>query len=333
MRLGAAIVLVMSVGCGREPVFRVDLPPVGVGDVRPVEVVAQVDRTTQVTIPQVDVLFVVDNSCSMEEEQALLAENFPAFLRWFLESELDYHIGVVSTDMQDPLQAGRLQKSIAGDKWIEPETAAPEAAFAQMVALGVEGSGREEGRAAAFTAIEVLAQTENAGFIREGAGLHLTVVSDEDDASTDSPISRAEFVDYLQNVRFGRGKVSFSSIVGPVTGCADIGTPGTDYLAVTNQVGGVTWPICEPEWTQVLDELGFIAVGLSKEFFLSQRPVPETIEVSVEQDGTVQPFTSSEWTYNAPRNSITFVDYLPAELAVVEIRYDVLASAPATERD
>ena len=135
--------------------------------------------------------------------------------------------------------------------------------------------------------------------MRDGAGLHITVVSDEDDASGDSPISRAEFIAYLQNVRFGQRKVSFSSIVGPLAGCADIGEPGTDYIAVTRQVGGVFWPICEPEWTQILDELGFLAVGLSKEFFLSQRPVPGTIQVVVEAPGggSQKLAEGKAWTY------------------------------------
>ena len=51
------------------------------------------DVSTQVTTPEVDVLFVIDNSCSMNNEQSELTANFPSFMAYFLDSGLDYHIG------------------------------------------------------------------------------------------------------------------------------------------------------------------------------------------------------------------------------------------------
>src|SRR4051794_9315310 len=59
----------------------------------------RVDAITQVTIPAVDVLWVIDNSCSMSEEQEALRSNFADFMAYFSDSGLDYHVGVVSTDM------------------------------------------------------------------------------------------------------------------------------------------------------------------------------------------------------------------------------------------
>ena len=319
----------LAFGCGSEGNIRAEPPIFQEGVIVPVESVRQTDRIAQTAIPVVDVLFVVDNSCSMDVEQAALAANFPFFLSWFLDSGLDYHIGVVSTDMKDPTQAGRLQ-SAAGVRFVDQDTPSPDAVFAEMVSLGVSGDFEEKGRAAAYTAIEILGQTENQGFVREDSGLHLTVVSDEDDASGDSPITRAEFIDYLQGLRFG-SKVSFSSIVGPTTGCPDIGEPGSDYLAVTNQVGGVFWPICQPEWTVVLDELGFLAVGLQREFFLSQLPVPGTIDVTVETSGAVLGYLEgTDWVYDRGRNSVVFLDLVPEPLAVVTLEYEVLAARAVT---
>ena len=48
----------------------------------------------QTTVQAVDVLWVVDTSCSMAQEQTQLAENFEGFMTHFLDSGLDYHIGV-----------------------------------------------------------------------------------------------------------------------------------------------------------------------------------------------------------------------------------------------
>jgi len=324
--------VVLCIGCARDVAISPDPETVDLPRSQPIDPRVNVDRVVQVTIPSVDILFVVDNSCSMEEEQVALSTNFPAMLQYFVDSELDWHIGVVSTDMNDPLQGGRL-RAADGLRWLDAETEAPGDAFSQMVSLGVTGSGNEQGIAAAYSAVELLARDDgpNAGFVRPEAALHITVISDEDD-STNRPggsglISRSEFVEYLRTARPSGRYTSFSSIVGPTTGCAEIGEPGSDYMAITRQVGGVTWPICTDNWSQALDELGFLATGLNREFFLSRTPEPATITVSVVlEDGTVQQFERDDWDYRELRNSIRFVDHTPEPLSVVTIEYVERAS-------
>ena len=66
------------------------------------DVFQQVRRNT------VDVLMVVDNSCSMAEEQDKLADNFQSFIAAFEGADVDWQIGVVSTDTVDPEHSGRL---------------------------------------------------------------------------------------------------------------------------------------------------------------------------------------------------------------------------------
>jgi hypothetical protein len=46
----------------------------------------------------VDVLFVMDNSGSMAEEQQSVVDSFSTFLEGFTAERIDYHIGIVSTD-------------------------------------------------------------------------------------------------------------------------------------------------------------------------------------------------------------------------------------------
>ena len=50
----------------------------------------------------VDILFVIDNSGSMAEEQARLARNFPAFINSLDEMGADYRIGITTTDVAHP---------------------------------------------------------------------------------------------------------------------------------------------------------------------------------------------------------------------------------------
>jgi hypothetical protein len=324
------------VGCESENKIGGDYPEYGPSNPAPVLTPWREDQITQVTTPVVDALFVVDNSCSMDVEQANLAANFPPFLAWFLDSGLDYHIGVTSTDMNDPAQAGRLRES-QGVRWVQSDTVAPETVFADMATIGISGSAAELGFDATFAALDTLATLDNLGFQREGSGVHVTVVSDENNAPGGS-ITREEFIDWMNGLRWSQRMVTFSSIVGPTTGCPDIGSAGVEYEAATAAVGGVVWPICSDDWVSVLDQLGALAIGLSKEFYLSQMPVPGSVSVSLEVDGVMQNYfvEGVDWTYSGDRNSISFTTRTPNPLEVVHIRYQVLSllehgTTPSTE--
>src|SRR5688572_2549566 len=60
------------------------------------------DLFHQVPNDKVDVLFVVDESGSMHEEQVALADGFDAFLAELDRSTTNYHIGLVSTSQDAP---------------------------------------------------------------------------------------------------------------------------------------------------------------------------------------------------------------------------------------
>ncbi len=285
------------------------------------------DRIVQTTVQAVDVLWVIDNSCSMSEEQNLLATNFPKFMQFFQDSGLDYHVGVVSTDMYSFEESGRLQPdNWTGLKWIDSDTSDATTVLSRMAVLGTSGSATEEGREATYTALETRAQTDNYGFLREDAFLSVVVISDEDDYSGDDVISRANFIDWLLNFRESPDMVNFSSIVGPPGSCPAAFEEGVDYLAVTSAVGGITWSICDQNWDQVLEALGMQAAGLRREFFLSEIPVEESIEVWVVDEGTTIEFELGlDYQYDRARNSVRFDAFVPNPLSEVFIEYEVLA--------
>ena len=294
------------------------------------------DRITQVPIPAVDVLWVIDNSCSMEEEQAALRNNFGAFMRYFTDSGMDYHVGVASTDMDNRQQAGKLVRDGSdATRYIDTSFSEADAiaSFRDRASLGIDGSSDERGKDAAFTALTTEATRSNTGFYREDAALSVVVISDEIDYSR---ISVDEFTSWMLGLKVDPGMVSFSSIVGPRGGCATA-EEGTGYLEVTRDVGGIEWSICTSDWASLLTELGLQAAGLKREFFLSLVPVEESIVVSVlpPGGGTPETFAAGDYTYTRARNSITFQGYVPEPLAEVRIAYTVLASeqVPAEEGD
>lgn len=342
MRRIALLALAMA-GC-QEYNFTGENGVVGTANPPPVEPSVREDNIVQVTTPKVDVLWVIDNSGSMSDEQDELAANFSSFISYFLDSGLDWHVGVVSTDMDSPSHSGKLRDS-GGERYLTPDVTDPISKFETMARMGASGSGTEKGRLATYTAIEVLGDDYNSGFYREEASLSVILISDEDDSTSKSQLSLNEFISWMKNLKQDKDLVSFSSIVCPdPQDCAesipgffpifgglqlDDGT-GADYLAITEEVGGVAWDIRSSNWSEMLNELGMQAAGLKREFFLADIPTPETINVEVHaSDGrTYDQFERDvDWEYSPTRNSVRFFEFIPPALSDVRISYELRSAA------
>lgn len=356
----AGTMALMLAACGGDaPSIADSNDGFGSGEAPDLSTPIRTDVVVQVTKPQVDVLWVVDDSCSMIEEQTKLATNFDKFIRFFLDSGLDWHIGLVSTDTDAAARAGKLVGA-GGYRYIDSKTPDPTRVFASMTQLGTGGAFTEKGLEAAQLAIQQPTQAmqrANQGFYREDAALHVVVVSDEDDQSAPA-VNRFEFIDFMRSLKDDADiPVTFSSIVGPgPSGCSNADTdadPGITYIAVTNAVGGIFESICEEDWVPVLEDLGLQAAGLRREYFLSEVPVPGTVEVwivdgSYQADGvnvtdikgnnTIQQVCKAQnktacfpFEFVSERNSVILTDFVPSPLAEVSIRYEVLSGLQDAE--
>ena len=318
-------VLALVGGCTSENDLLDSSPLNGVPNARPVPITSAEDKLVQVQVPEVDILWIIDNSCSMSEEQSALSQNFPIFMDFFLGSGLDYHIGSVSTDMYDNQQSGKLQTS-GQYRFIDEDTPNPEQVFQGMAVLGTSGSADETGRDAAYAAIEINPNGANDGYYREEASLHMVAISDEEDHSNAIPLG--EFITWLDTLKWSDDMVTFSSIVSPSPVCSGASEAGNNYLAVTQAIGGISSSICnEDAWGEVLEQLGIQASGLKREYFLSDLPVPGTIVVEVVEAGVTYTFEEEvDWIYNDVRNSIVFTEFVPTALSEVYVSYDLLAA-------
>ena len=317
--------------------YNIAQDPKGVpGQPNPPELVAEakLDIITQIVKAKTDILWIIDNSCSMDEEQQALINNFDAFINYFIDSGLDWHVGVVSMDMSRNDHKGRL-RSAGGFTYLDESSPSPVALFHEMAAMGTAGSGTEKGLEASHSALEEHRDGFNQGFYRNDAILNIIVISDEEDQS--NAIGVPEYISWLINLKGDVDDVTFSSIVCLKTGILNgqnCGTGifaamsvGSRYISVTQAVDGVLWDIRETNWADVLDELGELATGLKQEFFLSDVPIPETIEVWVVDDNTTYNFIQHvDYVYSHTRNSITFITYTPSQYAKVHIKYIPLAS-------
>ncbi|MCA9493145.1 MAG: hypothetical protein KC621_24610 [Myxococcales bacterium] len=329
MRRNLVMVLAL-VGCKSEVDLLQELPDVAVPNHVDIEDTEHTDAIVQVTTPRVDVLWTIDNSCSMSNEQDNLAENFPFFMDYFEGSGLDFHVGVVSTDLDNPNQNGKLQSGGSGYKYIDIDTASPITVFQMMATMGTFGSGNEKGLGASFRALEENRDTFNAGFYRDEASINNIVISDEADHTPAAIITQPEFIDWYDGLKRETDMRSFSCIV-TMNGYG----AGTAYMGVTNQIGGIIWDIESEDWSDVLERLGIQASGLKREYFLSQLPVESSILVNVEDvTGALLEFVpaefddtgawlSGDYTYNPTRNSVSFVTYIPNALSTILITYTV----------
>lgn len=340
----------MLLAC-QEYTLDLETPEPGQGEAPSLQTPAKTDTIVQRVSPKVDILWVIDNSGSMREEQDAIALNMGNFLQYFIGSGLDWHIGVITTDTDNQAQNGKL-RSVLGYRYVEPANLLSADLLPYMVQVGISGSGDERGLFAAnnfFTTPSPQHVTANQGFYRDDAALHVIVISDENDLSSDVGLSRTEFINLLQTRKADPEiPVTFSSIVGPPGGCRGANgdaAHGSEYIAVTNAVGGIFQSICTEDWAPVLDQLGLLAASLRTEYFLTELPVPGTLEVVVTTrnkrwygidadalDGTLEDACEAAdeaacflFTYDTARNSVFTVDWRAPAASNVELTYELLS--------
>lgn len=292
----------------------------------------------------VDILLVVDNSCSMGDEQAKLAEGFEEFVEYFEFADVDYHIGVVTTDTDNPGQSGRLQGS---PSFITPDTPDRDAVFSASVRVGTMGSGSERGLDAARKALgEEMRNGDNAGFIRDDADLSLIFVSDEEDYSID-PV--AHYINFFWSLKGDRDRLAFdaSALVGVDDSLepADCGQDPLDplvgataahrYHDVARQTAGVVRSICEEDFTPIITDLGLNTSRLTDRFELTRSPDVDSIEVEITPEGEDEAiFVESDhedwpWDHESTEDEegthhwLVFTDGFPPVRAKIVVRYDL----------
>ncbi len=281
----------------------------------------QVDSFEQKAAAQIDILWVIDNSGTMVEEQDNLADNFNSFISIIEQSDVDYQIGVISTDMDDPAHQGQLQ----GTPKIIGRGPDAQDQFAANVKVGAELAGNEQGLMAAYSALtEPLISGANAGFLREGGALAIIFVSDENDHS----FGKIEFYQRIFEQMKGAGnenRVIAAAIVGDQPdGCENLQTgsaeAGTRYHELVQVVGGSIGSICSDDFSVTLNQLGLTVAGLSRKFTLSDEN-PEETSITVKVNGSeIQKDFQNGWTFD--NGSIFFQGaYVPPPGAKIDVSY------------
>lgn len=292
------LLLLAASGCGEEE-LRPTLPP----DVL-------VDTYSQQAASKVDVLWVVDNSGSMAEEQENLARNFGSFIQVFSRVEVDYRLAVTTTTVTG-INAGQFFSATGYPKILSPTMSGDvESAFKANIRVGTSGSAFEAGLHAAELVI-ANQQARNApkiqaiddckfqcnddaaciqncvakypiDFLRPDAYVYLIFVSDEEDKSDLVASGDVRYYWRLFETANGVGNdgtVNAAAIVGTEANNPCSANYGSRYIALTQLTGGEIGSICDANFSTTLRKLASNAVGLRRKFALSEKPEIDTIKV------------------------------------------------------
>jgi hypothetical protein len=316
----------LSVGCGNE---------------HDIHVMDFEDSFYQSGTDMVDMLWVIDDSNSMANEQFKVAGGFEQFIfaMGLAEDMVDFHLGVITTDMDTAneergLLVGEPAYLTRDDDYLFD--------FMDRVQVGTQGSDKERGLQAAYHALtDPDALDQNDGFLRGEAVLALIFVSDENDCSDDNWLSddmagslcydindkltsTAEYIRRFQAVKGIGGRVVASTIVGPevAEGC-DESWPGKRYMTLANELDGVNGNICEADYNAIMDDIGSRITAPQRTFYLSYTPVEESLAVFVDEEEIVADDRLG-WVYDDEFVSVEFEgDYVPEFGSTITIQYDI----------
>ena len=270
------------------------------------------DTFEQKEISSADILFVVDNSCSMGDKQTQLKNNFDQFMNVFAASGVDYNIGLVTTDSYD----------LVGPI-ITPATADPVAELVDQVdSIGVGGSTNEIGIYQSYYALQPgYPAGPGSVFWRADSRLVIIYISDEDDNSAASGITHAMVETYVLGAKGSLDYVVAHAVAGDYPGGCTTnggGSEAYEYYTLVTALNGSFLSICQDDWGTPMQSLATNSI-LAKSFVLSVLPIEDSISVIV--NGVVV----TDWYYELSNNSVYFFETsIPAAGSEIIITYSPL---------
>ena len=255
--------------------------------------------------PPSDILFSVDQSCSMSDDAALLASNFSTFISELSNYTTDWQIMIANAD--NGCNNGGIYT---------PTTPNYISSFDANIQTGGNGYNTERLLTIVSSAIENTDAGEcNSGFLRPNAMLHIITVSDEPDQSSSG---HSTYVNQIIAKKGSPDNVRISVIYNPNDNWGR-------YTSAANDTGGLIFDIRNSNWAspsnlQLLAEASVI----SDQYDLENIPLEHTIQVYV--NGYEVSISSGNWHYEASTNAVVFDANPPQEGDNITITYSTPAN-------
>lgn len=307
-----------------------------------------VDRFTQGTDNQLDVLFVISNTTTMTPYQDRLQASISNWLSRAASRGVDLKVGVTSTGLVSRSatcggganggENGRLFPVDGSRARVVSSTMGNAASLLQQnLEVGVCHNleqGLEAMRSALSTPL-IDRQDDprtpqpndgNLGLLRTQARLAVVFLSDEDDHSGFDPESYVQFLQSIKGTNMGH-RVTANAMV-PMLGssCTTAGPAGSRFTSVASRTAGQSLSICDQDYTSFLDSITSRAAGPQREFRLVSPPSnPSALTVKV--NGQVK--ANGTWWYDAAKQSIVFdTANTPAAGQQITVEYQAVCTGP-----
>jgi hypothetical protein len=242
--------------------------------------------------PPVDIVFAVDQSCSMDSVNIPLGNAFSSFITEINNVTNDWRIGVATNDN------GCFNNGV-----IDAGTANYSSVFQAAVASGGCSAGSPTCDTEALFRItnEALSRTTagscNQNFLRNGAFLHIIMVSDEEEQSN---VGWSSWLNQYVNYVSSASLLKVSTIADIYTQCGD-GTGADGYVEMAGFTGGEVLNVCTSDWSNKTQDLALATVAGINEVQLTGIASEPTIEVYV--DGVQW---TTDWHYDSSTQSVVF---------------------------
>jgi hypothetical protein len=271
---------------------------------------------------KLDVLLVIDDTCSMMEHAPRLSTQLPLLLSGLLSRNIDFRLGFLTAVGQD----GVLRRTPGGAKWLTQSTPDLSARYAEFTTWTGQAGGVscEAPVLAALTAPYVNDPARNGGFLRPDAALEVLCITDTTEG--------AYVLDRILPVKEG-GRLRWDVIgpTGPGTvGCTVNWYPNrTGHQAYTQATGGKILDLCATDWSPLLNELAAQTTGPRSLFPLRVTPdplgsLPFTVAVAGQDVRATTDGGTPVWAWEPVRNAVRFTPLsAPPATDPVEISYPV----------
>lgn len=255
-----------------------------------------------------DLLIMVDNTGNMASRIGLAEDTLPVLVETLYDANVDVHAAVITGGSACP-ESGFADSSVLDED--------------NLLAALVRGLDGPAGPASSTLLSHAESAVEQSvdsgcleGFLRDGALLHVVVISGQDDASD---VSVEELLAALRGAAPQADEVVVSALVSTDPGgCMGLRYGGT-YLAAALESGGVQANACAEDWSSAMEELALVSAVRAEgalSMVLSPPANPETIRVTV--DGIVH----TSWSYAPDTATLSFPDEdAPPAGSTLQLRY------------
>jgi hypothetical protein len=260
--------------------------------------------------PPVDIVWVVDNSGSMVEENHYVSANLNTFALVMEASGLDYRVIVIARRGTRTLQV-----------CVPPPLGGPSCGDGprfRHIDQQVESTNGLQ--------LVLATMPQWRDFVRLQSLKFFVAVTDDESAMP------ADTFDRMIRAEPAFEQYTFHSIVGynDRTDCPTLDRPGLVYLSLTERTGGERARVCETNWDPIFRSFADAIVRRTNFWQLTRPARAETIRVwSVNAEGRRTLLPTSAWTYDPMRNRVTVTpSMLPSDSAGLEITYRPADASP-----